>query len=646
MARCTPPSNSRDSSVPSGRERPIRVEKAPDRDRHGEAWFALAFDGGLPAGQWIRLRYSTSLLGDAQRPFLRLRATDAERHSSMPSGLFGRAEWIGYLPPDVGEVAVSPAILHAPSYEVLSTATVLGRALVRNRPWALHAAAHWLAGRRRDALDALQVACGSTSLKGYHRWRARSLREPDPEGLDGAPEDQRTAPHIRAIIELGAAPAAAVENTLASLDRQSYLRRSVKLMPPPDRSSDALAGLHDRDIVTVLRPGDLLPPYAFATVAHYLAIHPDADLVYGDEDSVDGRGRYLDPQLKPDWSPILQTLRPYVGRAVYRRRGLLDAGSDELSPLISGRMKSVRHIRRVLLTRSMADQETKAPDCQDLKVPTVRKAATTSATIVIPSKDRPDLLLACLSSLRATEGTFDVLVVDNGHAQPEMLARCRSAVGDRPTRILPLPGPFNFSRLCNEAAALARGQVLAFLNDDTVATQPDWLARLSAWAMHADCGAIGPKLVYPSGRVQHGGLVIGLGGYAAHIESGAPGGDAGYGDRLRVTHEVSAVTGACLVVDKAKFDAVCGFDVEKFPVELGDVDLCLRLERSGWKTVLVPEVSLVHCESASRGRTVDREARYAREHAYFSELWHARMRDDPYFHPALSLTSLRTRLDG
>jgi GT2 family glycosyltransferase len=219
-------------------------------------------------------------------------------------------------------------------------------------------------------------------------------------------------------------------------------------------------------------------------------------------------------------------------------------------------------------------------------------------------------------------------------------------VGDRPTRILPLPGPFNFSRLCNEAAAAAQGKVLAFLNNDTVATESDWLARLSTWAMHAECGAVGPKLVYPSGRVQHGGIVIGLGGYAAHIESGAPNGEPGYGGRLDVTHEVSAVTGACLVVEKAKFDAVGGFDVGQFPVELGDVDLCLRLASRGWKSVLVPEVSLVHRESASRGRATDRLARYAWEHAHFTARWQSRMRDDPYYHPALSLTSLRTRLDG
>jgi GT2 family glycosyltransferase len=632
-------------SVSPVKPRWIRVKDGPDHDGQGRAWFAMEFEGGLPAGRWIGLRYRTSLLGDVQRAFLRLRSRDAERHHPIPGGLFGRAEWIGYLPPDIKEVAVSPAIVHTPSYEVLSIAAVLARSLVQNRALALYAMRHWLAGRHTDALNELQVACSSTLLSDYHRWRAHSWREPDPEGLDRLPESARTMPHIRAIIDRATAPADAVETTLASLDRQFYAHRSVKVATHgPPAGPDLLAGLNDRDVVTVLRAGDVLPPYAFAAVAQYLAAHPDADLVYGDEESLDGRGRYINPELKPDWSPIFQDRRAYVGRAVYRRRDLVVASPEALWPAVNGRTKSVGHIRRILLSKVAGDVAVKAPGCRPSLA--IDRATKTLSTIVIPSKDRPDLLLACLSSLRPTEAPFEVLIIDNGGEYPANPAECRSAVGDRPTRILPLPGPFNFSRLCNEAAAAAQGDVLVFLNDDTVVTQADWLSRLLVWATRAECGAIGPKLLYPSGKVQHGGIVVGLGGYAAHIESGAPGADPGYCGRLDVTHEVSAVTGACLVVEKAKFDAVGGFDVEEFPIELGDVDLCLRLESRGWKTVLVPEVSLVHRESTSRGHATDRHVRYAWEHAHFAARWHGRMRDDPFFHPALSLASLRTRLDG
>ncbi len=648
IARCGPQFMPADNPVLSKKERTVRIGESPEHDLQGQTWFAMDFEGGLPAGRWICLHYRTTLLGDAQRPFLRLRSKGAEQQVPMPAGLFGRAEWVGYLPSDLADVAVSSAILGTPSYRTLSICAVFRRGLVRNRLSALHALRLWSTGRRAEAWNELLVACKSTPLEDYHRWRAKSLREPDPEGLDAPPENWLTGPHVRAIVEAG--PTDAVERTLTSLEHQLYPRRSVRVAEREKLNGDPsglLADLDDRDIVTVLRPGDVLPPYAFATVANYMAGYPDADLVYGDEESIDARGRYVDPQLKPDWSPIFQAMRPYVGRAVYGRRDLAAAGLGKPWPPLPEATKSIRHIRRVLLTKAVANEEAAIAGGRSHRaVLADHAAAPAPATIVIPSSNRADLLLACLRSLRATQATFEVLVVDNGQDQAVTAAECQAAVGDHPIRVLPMPGPFNFSRLCNEAAAVARGQVLAFLNDDTVATQPDWLVRLSAWATRAECGAIGPKLVYPSGLVQHGGIVVGLGGYAAHIESGAPGDHSGYDERLLVTHEVSAVTGACLVVEKKKFDAVGGFDADRFPVELGDVDLCLRLERKGWKTALVPEVSLVHHESATRGRTDHGEVRYSWEKAHFARLWQARIRDDPFFHPAFSLISPRTRLDG
>jgi GT2 family glycosyltransferase len=240
---------------------------------------------------------------------------------------------------------------------------------------------------------------------------------------------------------------------------------------------------------------------------------------------------------------------------------------------------------------------------------------------------------------------FEVIIVDNGSEEEETLAIFESLDADRRFRILSSPGPFNFSALCNRAAADSRSPLLAFLNSDTVPERPDWLSTLAAWASRPEIGAVGARLLYPSGRLQHAGLVMGLGGHAAHIEAGAPGDEAGYLRRLAVPHEVSAVTAACLVVERPKFDAVGGFDAEAFPVELGDVDLCLRLAARGWAALLVPEVTLVHHESATRGRTKHRDKRYEAERQCFEARWKRVIRDDPYFHPALSLTSLRTMLE-
>ncbi len=174
--------------------------------------------------------------------------------------------------------------------------------------------------------------------------------------------------------------------------------------------------------------------------------------------------------------------------------------------------------------------------------------------------------------------------------------------------------------------------------------RPDWLANLMGWAMRPDVGAVGARLLYPSGRLQHAGLVLGLGGYAAHIDVGSEAAYKGYLDRLRVPHEVSAVTGACLAVEKSKFDAIGGFDAERYPIELGDIDLCLRLAQRGWKTVFTPDAVLTHHESATRGRSNVAE-RYAKERQHFLASWKDAVLDDPCFHPALSLTARRTSLD-
>jgi GT2 family glycosyltransferase len=167
---------------------------------------------------------------------------------------------------------------------------------------------------------------------------------------------------------------------------------------------------------------------------------------------------------------------------------------------------------------------------------------------------------------------------------------------------------------------------------------------MSALAMRPDIGAVGAKLLYPDGRLQHGGLALGVGGRAAHYERLLEADDPGYFGRLGVAHEVSAVTGACLAVEARKFHAVGGFDAENLPVDLSDVDLCLRLAERGWRCVMAPEATLLHRESASRGEGGG-SRRYGAEIAWFRRRWAHQIGDDPYFHPSLSLDATHPALD-
>ena len=457
--------------------------------------------------------------------------------------------------------------------------------------------------------------------------------------------------------------------TLASLERQAYPNWSLALVGPKishgeDRPSlrveaDARAaslweGLEASDIVLPVAAGDIVADYTMAALAEFASTRPDVSLFYADEDSIDAGRRYVAPELKPDWSPIFHKARPYTGNAVYFRRRALEAHADlptgallrlsTWNALFAAEAGPVGHIRRLLLTKASRPLQTERPVTVSGTV-TMLADRRATATLIVPTRDRADLLAACLASLEKTKPhDFDLLIVDNGSREPATRALLHRAGIHPRVRVLAVAGPFNFSALCNRAAAIAEGQVLVFLNNDTEAMQPDWLDNLTSWAIRADVGAVGPKLVYPSGRLQHAGLVLGLGGYAAHIDIGARPSHTGYLDRFKAPHEVSAVTGACLAVEKSKFDAIGGFDANRYPIELGDVDLCLRLRQRGWKTVLTPQVVLKHRESATRGRS-NVAKRYANERRHFLESWKDAVLDDPCFHPALSLTSRRTRLD-
>jgi GT2 family glycosyltransferase len=161
-----------------------------------------------------------------------------------------------------------------------------------------------------------------------------------------------------------------------------------------------------------------------------------------------------------------------------------------------------------------------------------------------------------------------------------------------------------------------------------------------ALAGRPDIGAVGAQLFYPDGLIQHAGVVLGIDGGAGHFQRGLGTATAGYFGSLDAPHEVSAVTAACLAVEANKFAEVGGFDEVNLPIEVNDIDLCLRLAERGWKTAIDPRAQLIHHESASRGANALLDERYSAQTAYFRARWASALRDDPYFHPALSLDAL------
>ena len=260
---------------------------------------------------------------------------------------------------------------------------------------------------------------------------------------------------------------------------------------------------------------------------------------------------------------------------------------------------------------------------------------------MIPTRDRADLLDMCLRSIVeiSVSRDFEILVVDNDSAQEATHALFQRFSGRYERfRVVKRPGPFNFSAICNAAAAEAAGDFLIFLNNDTEIVTPDWIEKLLSFARRPDIGAVGARLLFPDRRVQHVGITLGMGGVAGHFGARAKADAPGWWKANLVPHETSAVTAACLMVEKSKFMAVGGFDSVRLPIDLNDVDLCLRLGERGWRTLCDARVELIHHESASRGGGGLRLQRvYQQERSYFLERWREVIRDDPHFNPALSL---------
>lgn len=593
-----------------------------------------------PAG-FVEITYRASIFDDPVRPILRFRRRDGTQVDRfLPGPVAGAAMWVGRVPNNTTEVWISPT-RHPGRFDFAVES-------IRPRNWL----ALWLEALRRSPRYAfsaafygvprfvaeydmnLDWALGFTPFAQFGSWRQKRVRPLDLLGVDAPRTDWTKAPRIDVFIAGGSLPRA----TQQSLETQIY--RNWRLHESADFPPDAL----DEDIAFVLHATDSLEPYAFACAIEHVARNPAQDLFYGDEIEL-GPGRDLRPLFKPDWSPLLQAAHPYLGRAVFARVGFLRAHglipSDLANPIRARETlpsHRIGHLRRMLLARGAS--ETGFAGVNPALMGSEPSTEVPAVAIIIPTKDRGDLLENCVTSIFANtrRPAYRVVIVDNGStgaASRELLKRLAK---DPRVMVLARRGPFNFAALCNAGAAAGSEPILVFLNDDTTIRSPDWLEKLSRAAARPDIGAVGAKLLYPDHRLQHAGISIGIGETAGHFGAGLPESAPGWLARHLAAHEVSAVTAACLAVERRKFDAVNGFDSQHLPIELNDVDLCLRLGEQGWKTVCLSEISLFHHESASRGGAKFRLLKvHQAERAHFLNKWRAKIRDDPFFHPGFSL---------
>jgi O-antigen biosynthesis protein len=648
---------------------------------NGRPWLSIEPISIFAPGRWFRMRYRLGLYDRPVRPLVSYRRGSEEIDwHLLPGPVLGRADWFAIVPTEATAVWISPVsepgsfCFSIEEIEPLASLALLRMGLAGNRSRFLSAVGTWLLGWRKEAQENLRWSIQGAPLTTWPTYRDRLSVAARLDEFECPRCDWARAPVARLLVRFEAETTAAqIDETIAALRDQLYTRWTLTIQGTSENAdvngrlnswltTDARLAVRgermeldgeDADFVAFVAFGDRLTPHALACFIEASQRAPDASVLYCDEETTTAEGQA--PIFKPDWSAHLQAVRPYVGRLMLTRLGHarrrirsakvpLGENGFVQNVLHGLGRRDVRHISRFLVrTRQRRRDE---QDVTLSREPT-RAAPETSVTIVMATRDNEAFLRRTISGVleRTWFAQLDLVIVDNGSTDPRALRLLQSAAKDSRVSLLRAPGPFNFSGLSNLGAAQARGSVIVFLNNDMDIIEPEWLRELAERAIDSQVGAVGCKLLYPDGRIQHSGVVVGFGGGVGHFDAGLRDGKQGWLGRNRILHEASAVTGACLAVERAKFVAVGGFDAIHFPVEFNDIDLCLRLEERGFATLWTPFARLIHFESATRGKaTFRRLDTHAAERTYFRQRWADRLRDDPFFHPGLSLVSLSAAL--
>ncbi|MFN2475818.1 MAG: glycosyltransferase [Chthoniobacterales bacterium] len=435
-------------------------------------------------------------------------------------------------------------------------------------------------------------------------------------------------------------------------------------------ATNAALDLATGEFVCFLDHDDLLDPRALQEMEK--ALQGDVQVAYSDEDKLrEPDGAQIEPFFKPDWSPEYFRGVMYVGHLLCLRRELamqtrfnpaFDGVQDfEFMLRVSETGAKIAHVPLPLYhwrktPGSIAENSDAKPEigrmqeravnahlarlglpahAESLSLPhrlrmvPFPRATHPRISIIIPTKDSPELLRRCVASVRASSyPDYEIVVVDNDTTDAEALRVMEECAVTR----VPFPGTFNFSRANNRGAQQATGTFLVFLNNDTEIISPDWLHQLLYYAEQKDVGAAGALLVYEDRTVQHGGVALGMRGTADHMMRGFPLDADGYAGSLACAREVSAVTAACMMIRKSLFEEIGGFN-EHFFTAYQDVDLCLRLQTRGLRIIYTPEAKVVHHEWTSRKTYYDMVDRML-----LLDQWEEVIdRGDPYYNRHLDL---------
>lgn len=493
-------------------------------------------------------------------------------------------------------------------------------------------------------------------------------------------------PHWELCIADDASSAAGVATTLGELARADpRIKVTVRQHNGGiSAASNSALAMATGDFVALMDHDDTLAPHALLMVARAVNDQRDLDIIYSDEDRIDRKGRRVHPYFKPDWDPELILHQNFVSHLsvirtdlvrraggfreglegsqdwdlILRTAALTTAGRIRHLPFVLYHWREVstsfssRHLEKAQRAGCIAVQDYLAATGQAGEaVPAaighgfvdVRRPIPDSpplVSIIIPTRDRMDLLRPCVEGVlnRTDYPEIEVVIVDNDSVEWRTLSYFGELRADPRVKVMPYPGAFNYAAMNNAAVRACAGSILCFLNNDIEVIGEGWLRSMVAQAIRPDIGAVGARLLYGDGRVQHGGTIMGFHGGVDHAFRFLPGEDPGYFTLAHLTRSQSCVTAACMVVRREAFESVGGFDEVTFQIAHNDLDLCLKLRERGLSIVYEASAELFHYESVSRGVSLDPRKHQIerRESQAFKERWGHLFGRDPFYSPNLS----------
>jgi GT2 family glycosyltransferase len=554
-----------------------------------------------------------------------------------------------------------------------------------------------LCGKRLRARNRFSVLIEDERYR-YEKWLQKNARLSEAERRKILDEIAAGKVAGAKIVLLCAVPEGTEERlllrTVRSLRAQFYEGWTLALVPSRSdfefdggdrrvrlvQSVDDEAAIRGADYVGWLKPGDELAEQALYLFARKAKAGPA--LIYSDEDQINRKSVRRHSHFKPGWNHELLVACDYIGGLSLLRTDLVPAGTKAVATWATRyglllslgatlARDSVKHIPAVLYHRYVprfigpnavrpsshgvdheaalkayvipADGTAMAEVAAFRHVRVRRKLAADGplVSLIIPTRDMRRLTKNCVDSiLRKTRyRNFEILIVNNDSQKPATHKYLANIGQHKKVRVIDYPGPFNYSAINNFAVSQAEGEYIGLINNDTAVITPAWLEEMLAQAMRSNVGAVGAKLLYGDRRIQHAGVYTGMGGLAGHGHRMLKANKPGYFFRAHLSQYVSAVTAACLIVKKSKFEEVGGLDEEAFKVAFNDVDLCLKLQAAGYDNLYHPHAVLFHYESKSRGKDLkgEKRERYLREAAALKAKWGTDVEVDRYFNRNLSL---------